>query len=581
MKKMMVVCALAVVGFVLFTLAVPRSARANTVYITPTGGTGSAGTICSGQTTQALSYFNNASNWTSGTPTGNQIGPGTVVKACGTFSVSVSGIGFQFQGSGTPGNVIELLFDPAAVITSGAMGAGIDLNSNSYILLDGGVACGKGTSCSSLQSGTATIENTANGTGLANQVSSFLIHAGYNNGSPYGTCGSDIEVRNFLLLNDYVRNGSVDNSTPLENYYPGNTQFAGCGPNILEHDMTATNGHTCFGALSNAPLSNANYQIYNNVCIGAVWGVNVNSGAGVLVNSYIYNNDINIGTTWQNTGDAGPFHLDPIIVYGQSSSIYPSYVYIYNNYIHGVLSNGQSNACPTGLIFLDQNVDHVYAFNNTLEIDGITYGCNGDIALGPANTNNFFYNNTIVGSSNSNSQAFGSLGSEPAFLTIENNIISTVNGETDMRDAGDGSIVSSDYNVFYNLSGSSAPGIFCAGNSNCYITTLSSWHACTSTACTSNGGEPDAHSTTNNPNLAVSYPFTPGSGSSAINAGANLYSLCNGQPNPGLGALCYDAAGNARPSTGAWTIGAYNATTSTKAAPAPPTGVTGVAVPQP
>jgi hypothetical protein len=554
----------------------------NTVYVSQSGGTFSGGTACNGQTTQSLSSFNTASNWTSGTPTGNKIGPGTLVYACGTFTVAVSGVGFQFQGSGTSGNVIELLFDTGANITSPAMGAGIDLNSQSYILVDGGTPCGRGTTCSANFSGTGTIQNTLNGTSGATcsggtcsqQVSSFLVHAGYNGGSPYGTCGSNIEVRNLLLLNAYVRNGNVDNSTPLQNYIPGNTQFVGCGANISQHDNTATNGHTGFGALTVNGLTTANYQFYNNVFQGGVWGINTTAGSGISSDFYIYNNDINLGATWSQTGDANRFHLDGIIVYGQSGTIYPEKVYIYNNYLHGNWSSGQSNACPTGYIFLDQNVANTYVFNNVINLTG-AYACNGIIAMGPANSNNYVLNNTFVGYSNSEGQALGSLGNEPAFLTIENNIFSTLNGVTEMSDAGNGSILRSNYNDYYNLGGSSSPGVFCAGtidsgsSQDCYLNALSAWQACTSTNCTSNGGEPDANSITTNPNLNSS--FAPNSGSPVVGMGVNLYSTCNGQANPGLGALCFDAAGNARSSSGAWTMGAYN---DPPAGPNPPTGLT-------
>ena len=71
------------------------------------------------------------------------------------------------------------------------------------------------------------------------------------------------------------------------------------------------------------------------------------------------------------------------------------------------------------------------------------------------------------------------------------------------------------------------------------------------------GGAGEANST--NP-ATSNVNYTTGKlilGSGAIGAGTNLYSTCNGQPNPGLGALCFDAAGVARPSSAAWDIGAY------------------------
>ena len=60
---------------------------------------------------------------------------------------------------------------------------------------------------------------------------------------------------------------------------------------------------------------------------------------------------------------------------------------------------------------------------------------------------------------------------------------------------------------------------------------------------------------------AVSALFIPTVNSPMLGTGShpgsNLYSSCNGQPNPGLGALCYDLAGFARPTSAAWDMGAY------------------------
>jgi hypothetical protein len=80
-------------------------------------------------------------------------------------------------------------------------------------------------------------------------------------------------------------------------------------------------------------------------------------------------------------------------------------------------------------------------------------------------------------------------------------------------------------------------------------------------------------------NSTVNLPAgTLQSGSPAIGAGANLYNLCNGQPNPGLGALCFDANGKARPSSGAWDAGAFSVSTGNNPQlPQPPTNVTAAA----
>src|SRR5258708_39397165 len=92
--------------FVLGFLLIAISAKANTVYIA-SGGTG-AGTSCT--SAKDPTYFHTSANWTTGTPTGIQIGPGTTVHLCGTFTGTAGTPLLRFQGSGTTAHPIPLLF---------------------------------------------------------------------------------------------------------------------------------------------------------------------------------------------------------------------------------------------------------------------------------------------------------------------------------------------------------------------------------------------------------------------------------------------------------------------------------------
>src|SRR5262249_33694153 len=58
-------------------------------------------------------------------------------------------------------------------------------------------------------------------------------------------------------------------------------------------------------------------------------------------------------------------------------------------------------------------------------------------------------------------------------------------------------------------------------------------------------------------NAGLNSNQTLAAGSPAISAGTNLTSICSGQPVPGLGALCSDKTGVARPASGSWDAGAY------------------------
>jgi hypothetical protein len=544
-------CAFIALLFESFVLAGSALAQVNTVYISQNGGPFSGGSACNGQTTQTPAWFNTSSNWTSGTPSGRQIGPGTVVYLCGTLTS-----GLTFQGSGNSSNPIEILFDSGANMTNRVWSSpAIALNSKSYIIVDGGTPCGKDhgddnlTACASNQSGTGLIENTANGTLLANKVTSQFIVGG--SGTGVNSCGSNIEIRNLLLLNAYVKSGA-DSSTAAD--AAQGTWLVSCGSNIYIHDNTSTWGHATLEIDASSNVSN--WEVAYNVTAHATWGIKVAMGTDgvVLSNVRIHDNEINNGTDWSDS--SGQYHLDGIFDYGHSTSGYMNGVYVYNNYLHGTW--GQGTQCPTGYIYLSGWMTNTYAFNNVINVTG-QYACNGDIAVAEEKSVHL-YNNTIV--SVQVGEALGSAGTAASggFVVGENNVVYGTVYPVNFSSGAQSDFGTWDYNDYYNYTSDWRVG-----------RSWYTWRQWQAQACGS--GPCDAHGSIGNPKLASSYPFTLGSGSAAIGLGANLYSVCNGQPNPGLGALCYDRLGNARPSTGKWDAGAYNGVVS---APLPPTGVTAV-----
>src|SRR5713226_5760061 len=115
---------------ILFLAASPASAKDS--YISQSG-TGT-GTSC----TDALpvAWFNNAANWGSGS---TQIGPGTTVHLCGTFTVAPGSTMLTFQGSGTSGNPITLLFESGANLTAPywSPNGAINTNGNTWLTING------------------------------------------------------------------------------------------------------------------------------------------------------------------------------------------------------------------------------------------------------------------------------------------------------------------------------------------------------------------------------------------------------------------------------------------------------------
>ncbi len=244
---------------------------ASDIYIAQNAAGGNTGADCADA--HAASWFNTSSNWGSAA---SQIGPGTTVNLCGTFTSQLNG-----QGSGTSGSPITILFTPGAQISPAVCPSNGCMNFNglSYITIDGGTPCGPGTACNSSLSGTGNIENTANGTGRANQSPSQAI---------YCLSCSHVEIRNLLIQNLYVHT-SVSDVTVDQTAV--NCVFVS-GSNILIHDSTMHDAGWCL--IDSFQSGDANVNFYNidvhNVDHGYVLsGPSSSITAGPF---YFHNNDI-------------------------------------------------------------------------------------------------------------------------------------------------------------------------------------------------------------------------------------------------------------------------------------------------
>jgi len=124
-------------------LAIATAASANDVYIAQSVAGGNTGADCADA--KAGSYFNTSGNWVSSGPTGIQIGPGTTVHVCGTWTGTGGAAGLLvFHGSGSSGNPVTLHFETGAGFTAPYWGGAQDGNGAiegqgfSYVVVDGG-----------------------------------------------------------------------------------------------------------------------------------------------------------------------------------------------------------------------------------------------------------------------------------------------------------------------------------------------------------------------------------------------------------------------------------------------------------
>jgi hypothetical protein len=300
------------------------------------------------------------------------------------------------------------------------------------------------------------------------------------------------------------------------------------------------------------------YQVSNNTVYNVNWAFDTIGYAGNYDTIYFFRNHSYNLSTWDDTLH-DDFHHNAIHMFqGNGSAATISHFYIYNNEFDGPVGG----CCVTSQIYVDNNGTNTgfidgYIFNNVFTwANGDCSGTCGNGQLGAFSGTWSVFNNTFLG----NATGTTPQGSEMAgnqvgvSLTVKNNLMTLGQGEAWF---GNGASTFTAGNLADNLyadSPSSSQVFQCGGNFY-GMAQFASYQSCianeANSKTTSSQAIPSCTSNTDCSNLM------PVAGSPAIGAGTNLTSLCAGQPVPGLGALCSDKVGNARPASGAWDVGAY------------------------
>jgi hypothetical protein len=484
----------------------PAKALAD-VYIAQVASGSGNGSSCSNA--EPYTFFNLSSNWGSGKP----IAPGSTVHLCGTFTGTAGEELLIAQGSGTSGSPITIHFESGALLTApywSASGA-INIGSKSYITIDGGT--------------NGAIQNTANGTSPTYQYQQ------QSRGIYAASCTGCI-VQNITIANLYVHNSMSDTSI---NQQAVNCVYYNNSTNVTINNMTCHDaGWAVTGPATNLTLENSN--IYN--CDhGLAFGANTNVGG-----LDIHNNHIHDFANWDTTNNA--YHHDYLHLWNNGSGTFITSAVIYNNMFDGVFGN----CCTTAHIYLEYNIEDVWIFNNTFiesSADatgriGIEMAANGGGFVGK---NNYVLNNYFsMGAHNSGNPIFAHDGQSG--LVSENNIV--IGGQYDTSVEGGSSISVIDYNLYDDLYKDYGNLTTFQWLTNSPTHDFATWKS--QCHC-------DAHSLLDtNAQINVDSNGVPQSGSAAFNNGTNLTSLATGTHAP----LSKDKNGSARPSTGPWTIGAYN-----------------------
>jgi hypothetical protein len=489
--------------------AMSAHASATTVYVAQNAAGAANGADCADA--KPVSFFNSSGNWGSGSA---QIGPGTTVHLCGTFTGAAGSTMLTIQGAGASGNPVTVLFEGGAQLNAPywSPNGAIYCAGFNYITVDGGAS--------------SVIQNTADGTTLAYQMNST--------GVDFEGCDHS-EIRNLNVQNIYVHSGTGSDGT---------------GAGILEHSIAIASIHNntvmwAGNAIDVNWINGAsNIAIYSNTTDYHIWGIAIgdeSGGSSSASGVNVYNNSI--GPHFDVFLDtAQTHHGDGIIVNSPGPTGVLSNSNFYNNYVHGDLScNSALNT--TAYIFAAGYETNVNFFNNVLVHECGTNGPEGLMRLASSTeeSNIGIYNNTMVIANHITSAIKYNGGS---FFASKNNIFSGAG--VAYFATSPGSNFTADYNDYYNVSA------IADSEGGTHYSTLAVWTQ----------SSQDPHGTTVNPNLSATY--VPQSGSPVATVGANLTNL-------GMALLDVDKVGAPRPGSGAWVAGAYQM--GGGVLPAPPTSV--------
>lgn len=493
---------------------------ATTRYIAQSAGTFSGGSSCNGQTAITPATWNSTSE-----------SAGDISYVCGTLTGSVNTTILTFGWGGSSGNPIQLVFDTNGIVQSNACNINgcIYSDGNNYITVNGGT--------------NGLVQNTLNGTsGAACPGGSCSVQQD-SQGVNLVSC-TGCTIKNLTISDIYLRNSTSDTNQYGQGAVIKNNSVSGATNSTFQNNVVhdASNCIFYFYGTSDSGLNINGNEAYNCnwlIAAGAASGTNNLSG-GV-----IYGNKLHDTVAWDDYPTPYNNHHNYVALFNGNSPSTLTGMVVYNNENYGNFGNG------TAVHYLDNNSNgnsSATYFNEYTHLSGGgANGGNGGFLCqsesGTGSVTCHLYNNTDVG-----------LGNVEGFWMQGPN----VNSNIDIRD----NIISSWDVLFYSATGTGFPATMdhndwynasSAGwqNGSTQYTTISAWRTASSL---------DTNSITSNPLLNSN--GTLQSGSPAIGLGTNLNSTCTGQPNPGLGALCFDKSGSARPTSAAWDAGAYQYATT-------------------
>jgi hypothetical protein len=476
------------------------STQAANIYVAQSA-TGS-GSGADSSNCKAIATIN--SSWT--------LAAGDTIHLTNTFTT-----GLIIGGSGSTGNPITIYFESGAKFSKpGWSGNIIDVGNHNNITIDGGV--------------NGIIESTANGTGLANTNNATGVSANSAN---------NLTVKNLKIQNLYVRTmGGEQNDycNGIQNY-----------PSVAPYgytNMVVTNCvlHDMYIAVS-CPYGTGgctNIYIQNNIMTNINWGVQCGDVAENSICDYLYITGNTIGnfTMWDDpTLDS--FHHNAAYGWANYGTSVFRHAIVSGNYVFGFGTYQTS-----GFYFSGQTgasigmIGPIYVINNIFS-DPVGNPANGCMYFLPnAGFFGLVANNNVLGNAWNKLLDWDAVYGGTQTVLHYNNIISNSLDLAVFDNAT--AVLKSDYNgLDTNTINGLGSWFSYSANNSAALYDFATWK----------GLGFDTHTLTAKLNLGQSTP--PATNNVLVGAGTNLSSY-----------FTTDYAGNTRPATGAWTIGAYESTTN-------------------
>ncbi len=502
------------VKFLISFLIVLSSVCAKDHYISQSGIGGADGS--SAANARAVSWLNTSGNWGEGA---GKVSAGDTVRLAGTISSPIT-----VHGSGAAGKPITILFETGAKLSGpGLRGNWITVDTKDYITIDGGASGIIGGRGANLAGANGVIENTDNGTGRGNQVNTTGI---FTRGCRH------IIVRNLVIRNLYVRTDIEDMAGEGHGFYMDDDNRRGINNHLISNchlnDMRVGVAWEYGPNTSDLTMNQVTTTRVNfgGRCGG--WGAGVSGTRLNVTHCWIYD-----FLNWDNYSKNDKYHHDGFFIWAVSGATWAEANFV-GNIIgpHYTTYPGGYNSATAGIFTQGGIAGPINIYNNTFPNDGKGGPSDGIVSLSTTGTGVFrVLNNTFIGGTGANQLNFSAMTGGKLTILIRNNIFTGPD-----RAIGslfrNGVTINSSHNLGYRLVAN--PFSWGTGGDGGGIS-LASWKSAT---------KQDANWITANPRLTETYRLVRGS--PAIGAGENLSQY-----------FSTDAAGNSRPASGPWDVGAF------------------------